>query len=183
MKKYMITLMALPVCAAAFSQQFIVSSGDLGENFEHAFYAKSFGCTGNNISPQIGWASAPAKTKAFAITMFDGDARAGRGFWHWGAYNIPADSAGLATNAGDPLSGLMPGGAVQLQNDGGSLGYIGPCPPHGERHLYRITVYALKKPVKIPKGATMAQAAEIFKKNSFAEAAITSRAQRPPESK
>jgi Raf kinase inhibitor-like YbhB/YbcL family protein len=44
----------------------------------------------------------PAGTKSFALLVHDPDAPTGSGWWHWIAYNIPADTNSLAVDAGDP---------------------------------------------------------------------------------
>src|SRR3989304_6280764 len=33
-----------------------------------------FGCSGGNVSPALSWSDAPAKTKSFALTVYDPDA-------------------------------------------------------------------------------------------------------------
>lgn len=106
-------------------------------------YSKN-GCNGENISPQIEWVNAPANTKSFAVTLYDPDAPTGSGWWHWLAFNIPAEVNGLVENAGNPDANLAPAGTVQSFNDYGEYGYGGPCPPEkGGIHAYILTVYAL----------------------------------------
>ena len=41
----------------------------------------------------------------------------------------------------------------QGRNDSGKLGYTGPCPPTG-RHRYFARLYALRKQLDLPPGAT-----------------------------
>ena len=103
-----------------------------------------FGCTGGNVSPQLMWKDAPAGTKSFALTLYDKDAPTGSGWWHWVAFNIPANVTMLDQGAGTAGKGTMPKGCVQSRTDFGAPGYGGPCPPpaHGP-HQYVITVYAL----------------------------------------
>lgn len=95
------------------------------------------GAGGEDISPQLGWAGAPAGTRSFAVTVYDPDAPTASGFWHWAAFNIPADSHELAVGAsGDG----MPAGTVELRNDGGTIGYVGAAPPpgHGLHHYWTV---------------------------------------------
>ena len=114
------------------------------------------GCTGGNASPALNWGGAPDGTVSYVVTMYDPDAPTGSGFWHWIVYNIPASATGLAEGAGS-AGGTLPDGAVQLNNDGGSLGYTGACPPPGDRaHRYVITLYALSKTISLPAGASAA---------------------------
>jgi Raf kinase inhibitor-like YbhB/YbcL family protein len=100
-----------------------------------------WGCTDAGISPQLSWSGAPASTKSFAILMFDPDAPTGSGFWHWVAWDIPPDTTSIPTGA------VLPPGSVEGENDGGTTGYTGPCPPEGDGvHHYQITVIALSVP-------------------------------------
>ncbi|WP_309573263.1 YbhB/YbcL family Raf kinase inhibitor-like protein [Deinococcus sp.] len=114
------------------------------------------GCTGMNVSPALSWGGAPDGTMSYVLTMYDPDAPTGSGFWHWSVYNIPASVTTLAEGAGS-AGGTLPAGAMQLNNDGGGLGYTGACPPVGDRaHRYVITLYALSKTITLPGGATPA---------------------------
>ena len=103
-----------------------------------------FGCGGANQSPHLRWEGAPAGTKSFAVTCFDPDAPTGSGFWHWVVANIPPNVTELPLNAGNPASGKMPAGALQVRTDFGKPGYGGPCPPQGDHpHRYLFTVFAV----------------------------------------
>ena len=106
-------------------------------------YVFNEGCTGGNVSPALSWSGAPDGTKSFVLTVFDPDAPTGSGFWHWVMFNIPASVNKLDEGAGKPGGG--PAGATQIENDYGTVGYGGPCPPKGKPHHYIFTVYALSK--------------------------------------
>ena len=102
-----------------------------------------FTCDGPNISPPLAWTGAPPGTRSFALIEDDPDApdpAAPKRVWvHWVLYNVPASVGELAegaSGAGIPL------GAREGRNDGGALGYGGPCPPIG-RHRYFHKLYAL----------------------------------------
>ncbi len=106
--------------------------------------AFGFGCSGGNLSPQLSWHGAPDGTESFAVTCFDPDAPTGSGFWHWVVANIPATVSELPLGAGDPGSGKMPAGALEVRTDFGKPGYGGPCPPQGANiHRYIFTVHAV----------------------------------------
>ena len=97
-----------------------------------------WGCQDSGISPQLSWHGAPAATQSYAVTVFDPDAPTGSGFWHWVAWDIPPGVTSLPTGA------ALPAGAVNGENDAGTFGYVGPCPPEGDRtHHYQFTVVAL----------------------------------------
>ena len=122
---------------------FTLLSTDIAEgrplSGSHVF--NSFGCTGENISPQLSWKNAPQGTKSFVITCFDPDAPVG--WWHWLVFNIPANVSELATNAGSGAD--LPEGAIQSVTTFGTPGYGGACPPEGQVHRYVFTVYALSE--------------------------------------
>lgn len=90
---------------------------------------------GENLSPDLSWTGAPADTKSYAITCYDPDAPTGSGWWHWIAFDIPADVTSLEAGAEVP--------GREWENDYGYIGYGGPCPPPGTTHRYVFTVYAL----------------------------------------
>ncbi|TGN13206.1 YbhB/YbcL family Raf kinase inhibitor-like protein [Leptospira ilyithenensis] len=119
-----------------------------GSVLTNAQVFNGFGCSGENISPDLNWTGVPKETKAFAVTVYDPDAPTGSGFWHWVVFNIPADATGLASKAGNE-KGTLPQGSIQSRTDFGKPGFGGACPPAGDKpHRYIFKVYALKD--KIP---------------------------------
>ena len=127
------------------AQSFTLTSSQVGGQATHQEVFEGFGCTGDNISPQLSWKNAPKGTKSFAVTMYDPDAPTGSGWWHWLVFDIPKGTNELPSGAGNPLKRLIPGNAIQSITDYGSKGYGGPCPPEGHGpHQYIVTVYALK---------------------------------------
>ncbi len=120
------------------------SDGDYLGNDHILSEAYGFGCAGGNLSPRLSWDGAPDGTKSFALTCFDPDAPTGSGFWHWVVVNIPPDVTSLEAGAGNPDSGKLPAGALQVRTDFGAPGYGGPCPPEGDApHRYVFTLYAV----------------------------------------
>jgi Raf kinase inhibitor-like YbhB/YbcL family protein len=97
-------------------------------------------CEGDDRSPPLAWAGAPAETKTFALIVDDPDApdpAAPKMTWvHWVLYNIPASVQTIAEAAGK-LAGARDG-----PNDWKRSGWNGPCPPIG-RHRYFFKLYAL----------------------------------------
>ncbi|MDO5662916.1 MAG: YbhB/YbcL family Raf kinase inhibitor-like protein [Brachybacterium sp.] len=93
---------------------------------------------GSSVSPDLRWTGAPEGTKSFAVTCFDPDAPTGSGFWHWVAWDIPADATGLDGGIGREDESLQ-----QAANDFGRVGFDGPNPPTGPAHRYQFTVHAL----------------------------------------
>jgi Raf kinase inhibitor-like YbhB/YbcL family protein len=112
-----------------------------GQTLAKAQVSGVFGAGGEDVSPHLAWSGAPDGTRSYAVTVYDPDAPTASGFWHWAAFNIPADTADLPSGAS--ADGL-PGDAVQLKNDGGTRGYIGAAPPpgHGPHHYY-VVVHAV----------------------------------------
>ncbi len=126
------------------TQVFTLKSIDFGGQITLEQVYDGFGCTGQNISPELTWENPPEGTKSFAITMFDPDAPTGSGWWHWIVFDIPVNILSLDAGAGDPDSKMAPKNAIQSLTNYGTEGYGGPCPPTGHGfHQYIITIHAL----------------------------------------
>ena len=127
-----------------------------GGTVDLPFVFDGWGCTGQNISPELAWSEAPEGTQSFALMVHDPDApTGGAGFWHWIVLDIPAGVTGLAHGAS---AEGMPKGARVIANDYGIEGWGGPCPPQGDApHRYNVTLYALPEAVlPVPEGASKA---------------------------
>ncbi|MDQ0614877.1 Raf kinase inhibitor-like YbhB/YbcL family protein [Microbacterium sp. W4I4] len=97
---------------------------------------------GEDQHPTLEWSQPPAGTLSFAISCFDPDAPTGSGFWHWAAYNLPADARRL--ESGDGTTKSLPGGSAVLPNEARLERYIGAAPPAGTGiHRYFFVVDAL----------------------------------------
>ncbi|MFY9577786.1 MAG: YbhB/YbcL family Raf kinase inhibitor-like protein [Gaiellaceae bacterium] len=101
-------------------------------------------CTGANVSPPLRWTAPPRATRSLALLVNDPDAP-GRAFTHWTLWNLPATRRSLPAGFRWKWQG---------RNDGGSIGYTGPCPPAGPRHRYVFTVYALDSMLSLRRGAS-----------------------------
>lgn len=154
--------------ALAFYSPDVASGAQIA--FDHV-YDRS-GCHGGNASPALVWAHPPMGTRSFAVLMLDPDAPGGV-WWHWAVFDIPATARSLQADAGDPARHLLPPGALQVDNDFGSLGYAGPCPPPGPPHHYRLLLYALRVAnLGLDPGASAAQVAANAQANALAQAEI-----------
>jgi Raf kinase inhibitor-like YbhB/YbcL family protein len=93
-----------------------------------------FTCDGADQTPALHWSDPPAATKSFALVIDDPDAPSGT-FRHWGVYDIPASARSIG-------GGQRVG--TEVNNDKGTKGYTGPCPPpgHGPHH-YHFKLFAL----------------------------------------
>jgi Raf kinase inhibitor-like YbhB/YbcL family protein len=159
MKKIFLTAVLLAVSCSIQAGQFELSSADIKPDStipeRHAF--NSFGCTGENLSPELNWSNPPAGTKSFAITVHDPDApTGGAGFWHWMVIDIPAGKSSLARGEGFTDGAKLVAGARQIATDFGVPGWGGPCPPAGTKpHRYNFMIYALGvEKLELPPTAT-----------------------------
>ncbi len=97
-----------------------------------------FGCTEQNVSPQLRWSEGPSGTKSYLVMLYDPDAPTGIGFHHWWVANIPPQTRSLSQGVR-----ALPEGSIQGLNDYGTTNYGGPCPPDGRTHRYLFYVWAL----------------------------------------
>lgn len=131
------------ISSIVFSQTFTLKSESISGQATNEIFFNNFGCTGDNISPQLSWSNAPEGTKSFAITIYDADAPTGSGFWHWVLFDIPTSSNSIMANAS--ATKKLPVGCIESQTDFGAPGFGGPCPPEGDKpHMFIISVYSLK---------------------------------------
>ncbi|QIL88789.1 YbhB/YbcL family Raf kinase inhibitor-like protein [Microbulbifer sp. SH-1] len=165
----------VPPVAHADVKKFTLASKTFvnGARMQPAQLYFGFGCSGENISPELHWRGAPEGTRSFALTVHDPDAPTGSGWWHWIVFNIPADMNSLPEGAGDPKSGLIPE-AIQSRTDFGSSGYGGACPPEGHGdHRYQFRIYALKvDQLPLDENSPAAMVAYYVNANKLAEAQL-----------
>jgi Raf kinase inhibitor-like YbhB/YbcL family protein len=166
--------LAAPALAAA---PFTLKSSEVkqGGTLTEQQVFNGFGCSGQNVSPELSWQNAPQGTKSFALMVHDPDAPTGSGWWHWVVYDIPANVTELPTGAGSGKAAL-PEGAKQGKTDFGSPGWGGPCPPPGKPHRYVFTVFALKvDKLDVPADATGAFVGFMARANAIANASLTAK--------
>jgi len=134
-----------------------------------------FGCSGDNLSPDLHWSPGPEGTKSYAVTVYDPDAPTGSGWWHWLVYNLPQDTLSLAAGAGAVASTQLPSGAVQGRTDFGTAGFGGACPPEGHGpHRYIFTVFALStEKIELPADASGALVGYMLNANMLEKASFT----------
>ncbi|MCR9194430.1 MAG: YbhB/YbcL family Raf kinase inhibitor-like protein [Hyphomonas sp.] len=161
------TVMASAMATPALADGLALTSPDIaeGQQLSSDFVFQGFGCEGGNLVPTLAWSGAPEGTESFAITVYDPDAPTGSGWWHWFAFNIPADVTSLP--AGEAVDG------IELINDYGAEGFGGACPPPGEVHRYQFTVHALGTVLEIDGSVSDALAGFMVNANSLASSTIT----------
>jgi Raf kinase inhibitor-like YbhB/YbcL family protein len=174
----LLSALSLSLSASVFAGSLTLSSQDIAEG---KFMDKNqeftgFGCSGDNLSPQLTWENVPKNTKSFAITAYDTDAPTGSGWWHWQVVNIPVSVMTLASNAGSTTEDLLPKGSVQIQNDYGSRGFGGACPPSGHGvHHYRFTIHALSvEKLELPADVSGALTGYMINANTIESSTIES---------
>lgn len=121
-------------------------------------------CDSENFNPPLEIKDVPEGTKSLAIIMDDPDAPGGV-FTHWLMWNIPPSTKLIEEN--DWVEG-----AEQGMNDGGDLGYMGPCPPEGVHH-YHFKLYALKDRLSLVGEVTKEQLEREIEKNLIEKTELT----------
>ncbi|MDZ7744783.1 MAG: YbhB/YbcL family Raf kinase inhibitor-like protein [Candidatus Saccharibacteria bacterium] len=108
----------------------------------------SYTCDGDNVNPPLTFSDIPKDAAGLALIIDDPDAPAGL-FTHWMLYDMSPATLQILENS-------IPKTGLQGKNDFGNQNYDGPCPPDG-KHRYYVTLFALKSPTKLEKGATRQQ--------------------------
>lgn len=162
------------ICCGSFllADNFTLTSSELKGQLTKKQEFNGFGCSGENISPQLSWQNAPKGTKSFAITVYDPDAPTGSGWWHWVVFNIPSNKTTLASGFGNSDSKE----AIQSITDYGKTGFGGACPPVGDKaHRYIFTVHALDiETLGLDKNTNAATVGYYINSHSIAKASIIS---------
>ena len=143
------------------------------ETLQNKYVFNSFGCTGENKSPQVKWSKGPEGTKYYAVTVYDPDAPTGSGWWHWTVLNIPSTVTELAEGISGDVK-KMPKDSIEARTDFGKPGYGGPCPPpKSAPHHYIVTVYALKDKIPLDQEAPGAMVGYYINSLKISEGKIT----------
>jgi Raf kinase inhibitor-like YbhB/YbcL family protein len=101
-------------------------------------------CEGEDVSPPLAWSGVPEGTASLALVVDDPDAPSGT-FTHWLAWAIDPAAGGIGEGEAAPVEG---------QNDFGSVGWRGPCPPPGHGpHRYFFRLHALEAEPDVVAGA------------------------------
>lgn len=175
-----VALVPLAVRAADHPDLFVLTSPDFADDgFLTAANAGrgtsprgDWACGGQDVSPALAWAHAPAATKSFAVLMDDPDAAQGLGGTHWIAYGIAPSVTALPRDAGNGRSALLVNGSNGRTDD-----YHGPCAePDAKTHHFYWMVYALDvAPGALEPGLTKEQFLARIKGHNLAEASLVSR--------
>jgi Raf kinase inhibitor-like YbhB/YbcL family protein len=182
----MMTMLWRPVCLAAVGLLSLSGCGLVGQNKivrgsvpdsitvtspafrEGAPIPLRFACKaegGEGKTPPLRWSVASTGVGAQALVLDDPDAPSGA-YVHWVLFNIDA-------TANELLEGIVPRHAEQALSTAGQTGYSPPCPPKGELHRYRFTMYALDAKVPLPNGAKLNQVLSEIAQRTVARGRMT----------
>jgi Raf kinase inhibitor-like YbhB/YbcL family protein len=126
-------------------------------------------CEGSNTSPSLAWSSPPDAATELVLIVTDPDAD---DFVHWVIAGLDPSSTGIS-------AGEVPEGAVEASNDGGTVGWTGPCPPAGETHEYLFALHALGEPLGLEAGSTGRLTVTLVEAASLSSATFTAVYTRP----
>lgn len=166
-------LLSLGLCASfLLADNFTLTSSDLKGQLTKKQEFNGFGCSGENLSPELSWENAPKGTKSFAITVYDPDAPTGSGWWHWIVFDISKDNTNLKEGFGNNEQKDV----IQSITDFGKTGFGGACPPIGDKaHKYIFTVHALDvETLGLDKAATPALVGYMLNIHTISKASLIS---------
>ena len=139
------------------------------------FMPAAFTCERDNQSPDLKWSGLPKKTQSLALVVEDKDSPF-KDYTHWVIFNLFPTADGLSGSLAH--LGVLPNGALQGLNDYGGIGWSGPCPPRGENHRYRFTLYALDIVLDLKPECKKDQLLSAIKKHILAKTSLTGRYKR-----
>jgi Raf kinase inhibitor-like YbhB/YbcL family protein len=126
-------------------------------------------CDGDDVSPPLELHNVPPD--AVTLALFCEDPDAPNVVWdHWVRFNIAPDHIVIA-------EGSYPGDGSG-KTTSSSLGWEGPCPPHGE-HRYVFRAYALSARLELPDGVTKAEVERAMDGKIIAKASLVGTYSRP----
>jgi Raf kinase inhibitor-like YbhB/YbcL family protein len=120
---------------------------------------------GKSKTPPLRWSVAQNGVGSLALIIDDPDSPSGA-YVHWVLFNIDA-------TANELLENVIPPRAQQTMNTAQKVGYAPPCPPKGEVHRYRFTLYALKSKVPLRNGASLSDAMSAIASRTIARGRMT----------
>ena len=121
-------------------------------------------CDGAGDEPPVKAGTVPAGTQELVLIVSDPDAPGGT-FVHLTRYGL--------SPRGD---GSVDHGGVEGRNSAGSIGWTPPCPPKGDKaHRYVWSVYALRDPSNLKRGAKPDEVTAALDKGVLASGTITAR--------
>lgn len=181
----MMTMLWRPVCLAAVGVLTLGGCGLVGQKIvrgsvpdsitvtspafrEGAQIPARFACAGyggQSMTPPLRWSVASNGVGAQALVVDDPDSPGGA-YVHWVLFNIDA-------TANEILEGVVPQHAEQAMNTAGTPGYAPPCPPKGEQHRYRFTMYAMREKVPMGNGAKLDEVLSAIAQRTVARGRMT----------
>ncbi|MBU4536417.1 YbhB/YbcL family Raf kinase inhibitor-like protein [Patescibacteria group bacterium] len=123
------------------------------QNFE--LIPSKFTCDGDNVNPNLEISGVNENAKSLVLIMDDPNAL--NGTWdHWIKFNIPVNTRNIIS--GEKILG------VSGKGTGGTLDYVGPCPPNG-KHSYTFKLYSLDTELILAEGSSKVQVEKAMKEH------------------
>ena len=129
-------------------------------------------CEGADTSPPLRWQGAPDGVSTYALVVDDPDAPRGT-FVHWVLYEVPGHFSELPADVGGAQRLENLGEAAQGENDFGTIGWRGPCPPPGRPHRYVFRLYALDARLGLDPGVARVELDRVMKDHVVGVAELT----------
>jgi Raf kinase inhibitor-like YbhB/YbcL family protein len=124
-----------------------------------------FTCEGEDVSPPLSWEGVPAGAVELALVVDDPDVGGGP-YVHWVLFGLDPVSTGVE-------EGAVPPNGRQAENSAGEADYKGPCPPSGDLHHYRFSVYAVDEEIAADDGAPAGEVLARIRETAVAKGTLT----------